>query len=263
MSVDPYHAVQSEIQSSLQTAEQLRASFLRIRSTAHDGNEELEWARNELKATLSTLDADLEDLEESVKIVETTGARMFGLDDREVIQRRRYVSHVRGEIEKMRAEVEGRQPNDSVSRHPSSPIKGTSAYYTLILKVGPATPSGPNTRSSLSGADHEPRDEDHQAQWARQEQQMMLQQQDQTINSIAGTLSTIAQQAGLMGSEISEHNEMLDDLDRSVDRTDSKLSDAMRKMRKFVRETEEKRSGWCIAILIVVLLMLLAAVILV
>ena len=84
---------------------------------------------------------------------------------------------------------------------------------------------------------------------------MMLQQQDQTINSIAGTLSTIAQQAGLMGSEIHEHNEcvvlplpsghgliiffrMLDDLDRSVDRTDSKLTDEMRKMRKFVRETE-------------------------
>ena len=48
MSVDPYHEVQSEIQSSLQSAEQLRASFLRIRSTARDGNEELEWARNEV-----------------------------------------------------------------------------------------------------------------------------------------------------------------------------------------------------------------------
>ena len=84
--------------------------------------------------------------------------------------------------------------------------------------------------------------------------QMMIQQQDQTINSIAGTLSTIAQQAGLMGSEISEHNEcavsafiptrvliccrMLDDLDHDVDRTDSKLSDAMRRMRKLVREIE-------------------------
>ena len=31
---------------------------------------------------------------------------------------------------------------------------------------------------------------------------------------------------------------MLGDLDRGVDRTDSKLSDAMRRMRKFVRETE-------------------------
>lgn len=242
MSVDPYHEVQSEIQGSLRTAEQLRASFLRIRSTARDGNEELEWARNELKATLSALDADLEDLEESVKIVESTGARLFGLDVGEVIQRRRYVSHVRNEIEKMRAEVEGRQPSDSVD---------------------PATPSRSNTLSPSSGADHGLGEEDHQAQWALQEQQMMLQQQDQTITSIAGTLNTIAQQAGLMGSEIREHNEMLDDLDRGVDRTDSKLSDAMRKMRKFVRETEEKKSGWCIAVLILVLLILLAAVILV
>ena len=71
-----------------------------------------------MKATLSSLDADLEDLEESVRyamhfrvavpwldiylltrIVESTGARMFGLDDGEVIQRRRYVGHVRNEIE--------------------------------------------------------------------------------------------------------------------------------------------------------------------
>jgi len=241
MSVDPYHTVQSEIQSSLATAEQLRASFLRIRSTAHEGNEELEWARNELKVTLSALETDLEDLEESVKIVENTGARMFGLDDREVIQRRRYVSHVRGEIENMRVEVEGRPQSDS---------------------TGPGTPVRSNTQSPLNGATHEPRDEDHQAEWARQEQQMMIQQQDQTIHSIAGTLNTIAQQAGLMGSEISEHNEMLGDLDRHVDQTDSKLSDAMRRMRKFVREIEETKSGWCIAILIVVLLILLAAVIL-
>jgi hypothetical protein len=52
MSIDPYHEVQSEIQSSLQAAEQLRASFLRIRSTALEGNEELEWTRNEVRPAL-------------------------------------------------------------------------------------------------------------------------------------------------------------------------------------------------------------------
>jgi hypothetical protein len=48
MSTDPYHAVQHEIQSSLQTAATLRASFLRIRNMARDGSEELVWARNEV-----------------------------------------------------------------------------------------------------------------------------------------------------------------------------------------------------------------------
>ena len=49
MSTDPYHAVQQEIQSSLQTAGTLRASFLRIRSTAREDSEELVWARNEVR----------------------------------------------------------------------------------------------------------------------------------------------------------------------------------------------------------------------
>lgn len=48
MSTDPYHAVQQEIQSSLQSASTLRASYVRIRSTAREGSEELEWARNEV-----------------------------------------------------------------------------------------------------------------------------------------------------------------------------------------------------------------------
>lgn len=75
---------------------------------------------------------------------------------------------------------------------------------------------------------------------------------------------------------------MLDDLERGVDRSDSKLQDAMKKMRKFVRDTEgstlrythsllsptdilncaEKKSGWCIGILVVILLILLMLVIL-
>lgn len=89
MATDPYHAVQAEIQSSLQTALQLRASYVRIRNMAvREDSEELIWARNEvrgtytplfwtvsyfdtiqLKATLAALEADLEDLEESVKYV--------------------------------------------------------------------------------------------------------------------------------------------------------------------------------------------------
>ncbi|TFY70797.1 hypothetical protein EVG20_g2211 [Dentipellis fragilis] len=242
MSVDPYDAVQSEIQVSLQTAEQLCASYVRIRSTAREGSEELEWARSELKGTLAALEADLEDLDESVKIVESTGARMFGLDDAEVIKRRQYVAHVKREIESMRAEVNGEPPTYADVMSPP-PTAGT-----------PKPPLSP-------AASPRPDEDDHQAHWARQEQQMMIQQQDQTISSISGTLSTLAQQAGLMGREIGEHNEMLGDLEQGVDQSDTKLSSAMRRMRKFVRQTEETKSGWCIAILIVILVVLLTIVI--
>ncbi|KAF5389668.1 hypothetical protein D9757_004091 [Collybiopsis confluens] len=245
MATDPYHAVQQDIQTSLQTAGQLRASYVRIRNMARDDSEELVWARNELKATLAALEADLEDLEDSVRIVETTGPRMFGLEELEVQERRQYVSYVRKEVENMRAEV---------NHDLSSNSRNLSSYNS----PGPLH-SGQNTPRLGSERDV---DEDHQEAWAREEQQLMIREQDRTMESIAGTLSTLAQQAGLMGQEIGEHNEMLDDLEQGVDRTDSRLSGAMRKLRKFARQSEERGSGWCIVILIIVLMVLLLVAIL-
>lgn len=91
MSTDPYDVVQGEIQSTLASAGTLLSSYKRIRSTARENSEEVVYARNEvrfcnlrvlawcdtdgwcelvqLKAALSTLEADLEDLEESVRCV--------------------------------------------------------------------------------------------------------------------------------------------------------------------------------------------------
>jgi syntaxin 6 len=176
---------------------------------------------------------------------------MFGLDDAEVIERRRYVGRVRREIQDMRAEVEG------------------ALAHSRVHTPQPATPnsnvrrSGPTSSSSPPDVDDREDAEDHQRQWAREEQMMMMQEQDRTMDSISGTLNTLAQQAGLRGREILEHNEMLDDLEVGVDRTDNKLSGAMRRMRKFIRQTEETKSGWCIMILVVILMILLLAVILV
>jgi len=124
-----------------------------------------------------------------------------------------------------------------------------------------------------------PYGEDDMAAWAREEQQMMMRQQDETMDSISGTLNILAHQASLMGQEIEEHNEyiilsnpcwkksdktlrLLDDLDRNVDHVDHKLQGAMQRMRTFLRDSEEKGSGYCIVFLIVVLLALLLAVIL-
>jgi hypothetical protein len=56
---------------------------------------------------------------------------------------------------------------------------------------------------------------------------------------------------------------MLDDIEQGVDRSNTKLDDAMKRMRKFLRDTEETKSGWCIIILIIILLALLLAVILI
>lgn len=96
----------------------------------------------------------------------------------------------------MRAEVEG-------ASRPHTPLPPTS-NPNISGTRSPRPEAYTDTRARAAPDDD---DEDHQRQWAREEQQMMIQEQDRTIDTISGTLSTLAQQAGLMGQEIGEHNE--------------------------------------------------------
>ena len=56
---------------------------------------------------------------------------------------------------------------------------------------------------------------------------------------------------------------MLDDLEQNVDRSESNMSSAMHRLRKFLRDSEDSKSNWCIMILVFVLMVLLLVVILV
>ena len=56
---------------------------------------------------------------------------------------------------------------------------------------------------------------------------------------------------------------MLDNLEQNVDRSENKMSSAMRRLRKFLRESDDFKSNCCIMILVFVLMALLLAVILV
>lgn len=51
MSIDPYHAVQQEVETLLHNADQLFASYRRIRNIASSDSEELTYARNEVYIT--------------------------------------------------------------------------------------------------------------------------------------------------------------------------------------------------------------------
>jgi syntaxin 6 len=55
MSTDPYHAVQQEIETSLNAAVTLRASFLRIQNMmgGREESEELRWAKSEVSCISS------------------------------------------------------------------------------------------------------------------------------------------------------------------------------------------------------------------
>jgi len=78
MSVDPYDEVVSDVRAALEAASSMHEGLLRQKRTGRSA-EELDWSRDELSAALEGLDGDVEELESTIRVVETGGPRMFGI----------------------------------------------------------------------------------------------------------------------------------------------------------------------------------------
>ncbi|KAL0255539.1 hypothetical protein I308_100343 [Cryptococcus tetragattii IND107] len=238
MATDPYIDLKREVEASLSTIHSLTQNHPDIFSKS-SASETIQ-AQDELRGTLSMLETDVEDLEESVRVVEDMGER-WGLGANEVHKRRDFVQRVKREVESLRYKVHHLGASNSKGKGKDN----ASGRY----------------RDEPADLERGGYDEDEVRRWEAQEQEMLVRKQDDTLGIISGTLHTLASQAGLIGHEVHEQNEMLDDLSTRVEHTDSKLRKVQRTMGDFIRRNEETKSGWCILILIIVLMILLLLVI--
>ncbi|WWD22082.1 hypothetical protein CI109_106571 [Kwoniella shandongensis] len=243
MSRDPYIDVKREVEQSLSTLQSLLSSHSRLQSSSTSSSSpELLEAEDELRNTLSNLEGDLEDLEESVTVVEGMGDK-WGIGAGEVRRRREFVEGVKRDVDGLRGMVYNKGKK-----------KGKGKGKEAIRSDG-------RYRDDPGDLERGREDPDEVRRWEAEEQQMLVQRQDDTLGVISGTLHNLASQAGLIGQEVHVQGEMLDDLSTRVDNTDNRLRKVQRTMTDFIRRNEETKSGWCIAILIVILIILLMLVI--
>ncbi|KAG0942678.1 hypothetical protein G6F30_005629 [Rhizopus arrhizus] len=93
------------------------------------------------------------------------------------------------------------------------------------------------------------------------QQSFVIQEQDQHLDAMGGTLINLKEIAGTMNREIDDHVIILDDLGERVDRSEGRLNTAMRRVTDILRKEEESKSGYCICCLIIILIILLVLVI--
>ncbi|UOH81005.1 hypothetical protein LQV05_003667 [Cryptococcus neoformans] len=186
MATDPYIDLKREVEASLSTIHSLTQNHPDI--FRKSSSPETFQAQEELRGALSMLETDVEDLEESVRVVEDMGER-WGLGTNEVHKRRDFVQRVKREVESLRYKV----------------------YH-----IGPSNPKGKGKDGASGRYRDEPADlergydEDEVRRWEAQEQEMLVKKQDDTLGIISGTLHTLASQAGLIGHEVHEQNEYVE-----------------------------------------------------
>ncbi|GAA5897034.1 hypothetical protein JCM8208_006150 [Rhodotorula glutinis] len=239
---DPYFEVKGEVEAGLRSLSSLAAALARHDRSSPDPQQR-DYTLAEIRATLTTIEPDLEELDEAVVSLEEPGvARRLGVADYEVRARRDFVQRAKGEVAAIRRQLPAPDPLSS------------SANRKRLSASSAACP--PSYQPSDPSARDEDGDDDPNADFEMQHQTILMEQQDRTLTDISGTVGLLREQAHLMGREVFEQNQMIDELDEHVDSTAGRLAKAQRKMDRFVRENNSA-SNWCIFILMIVLSILL------
>ncbi len=85
-------------------------------------------------------------------------------------------------------------------------------------------------------------------------------QQDQHLEDVSQTVSTLKQVATVMGNELDDQTRLINDLEMDVDNTQTKLTGGLGRMHQFIKDNADTKQQWTICILIACLILLLVFV---
>ncbi|KAM5172461.1 syntaxin-10 [Mantella aurantiaca] len=241
---DPFSVVRGEVQKSLNTS---RGLYQRWCELLQDSNvtsaEEFDWTTNELRNSLRSIEWDLEDLEETISIVEAN-PKKFKISEVELIERRNFVETTRSSLKEMRD-------------HISSPRAQAVTERKTREALGVSRPAASDHFSRLDDeimSGNSRYIEDQQAQ-----QQLIIDEQDADLELVSGSIRVLKDMSGRIGDELDEQAVMLDDFSHEMDNTQTGMDSVLKRLAKVSHMTSDRRQ-WCAIIVLVVALLILLIV---
>uniref|UniRef100_A0A8C5RAA9 Syntaxin 6 n=1 Tax=Leptobrachium leishanense TaxID=445787 RepID=A0A8C5RAA9_9ANUR len=242
---DPFFVVKGEVQKAVNTAQglfQRWTDLLQDPSTAT--REELDWTTNELRNNLRSIEWDLEDLDETISIVESN-PRKFSLDPAEMRQRKAFINETRQCVKAMKDQM----------TNPSVQALAEKKSRQALLGEGSKQQAWNPEREKYKGLDNDLQTANSQyieSQGAQQ--QLIMEQQDEDLELVSGSIGVLKNMSQRIGNELDEQAVMLDDFSHELDTAQSRMDNVLKKLAKVSHMTSDRRQ-WCAIIVLLVLLL--------
>ncbi|XP_073443486.1 syntaxin-10 isoform X1 [Dendrobates tinctorius] len=268
---DPFSVVRGEVQKALNTSRGLYQRWCELLQEDHmTSTEEFDWTTNELRNSLRSIEWDLEDLEETISIVESN-QKKFKISEAELTERRDFVEKTRSSLKEMRDHISSpraqaftERKNREVTRSPYGAVTLYNIPHSHLWSLHSQAlgVSHPLTSDHFSRLDDEIVSgnsryiEDQQAQ-----QQLIMNEQDAELELVSGSIRVLKNMSGKIGDELDEQAVMLNEFSYEMDNTQSRMDTVLKRMAKVSHMTSDRRQ-WCaiitlVAILFIVLILLL------
>lgn len=245
---DPFFVVKGEVQKAVNTAQGLFQRWTELlQGPSAATREEIDWTTNELRNNLRSIEWDLEDLDETISIVEAN-PRKFNLDATELSIRKAFITSTRQIVRDMKDQMSASSVQALAERKNRQALLGDSSSQNW--DAGVMDRYGRLDRELQLANSHFI--EEQQAQ-----QQLIVEQQDEQLELVSGSIGVLKNMSQRIGGELEEQAVMLDDFSHELESTQSRLDNVMKKLAKVSHMTSDRRQWCAIAILFAVLLVVL------
>ncbi|XP_053438226.1 syntaxin-10 isoform X1 [Nycticebus coucang] len=239
---DPFFVVRGEVQKAVNTARGLYQRWCELlQESTSVRREELDWTTNELRNGLRSIEWDLEDLEETIGIVESNPGK-FKLPAGDLQERKEFVERMQEAVQEMKDHMVSPTAIASMERNNRE-----------MLAAKPAAQKSPSDLLDASAVSATSRYiEEQQAM-----QQLIIDQQDQQLEMVSGSIQVLKHVSARVGEQLDEQGIMLDAFAHEMDNTQSRMDGVLRKMAKVSHMTSDRRQWCAIMVLLGVLLVVL------
>uniref|UniRef100_A0A3Q2LU00 Syntaxin 6 n=1 Tax=Equus caballus TaxID=9796 RepID=A0A3Q2LU00_HORSE len=220
---DPFFVVKGEVQKAVNTAQGLFQRWTELlQDPSAATREEIDWTTNELRNNLRSIEWDLEDLDETISIVEAN-PRKFNLDATELSIRKAFITSTRQVVRDMKDQMSTSSVQALAERKNRQALLGDSGSQNW--STGTADKYGRLDRELQLANSHFI--EEQQAQ-----QQLIVEQQDEQLELVSGSIGVLKNMSQRIGGELEEQAVMLDDFSHELESTQSRLDNVMKKLAK-------------------------------
>ncbi|GIY67191.1 syntaxin-10 [Caerostris darwini] len=227
---DPFFVVKNEVVEAVTKTKDLYQRWCELKDLNLISKEEIEWSTNELKNSFRSIEWDLEDLEETISIVEKN-PKQFKIDCTEINTRKAFIDKTKEEVQSMKDKM-----FETREKKMRQGLLGTGYAKYTRLENEIESP----TQSNI-------------IEETQKTQQLIVDAQEEQIERVGATVGTLKSMSNQIRNELDEQSVMLDDLGYEMEVTESKMDATVSKIAKALHMTSDRRQWTAIGVLLLIM----------
>lgn len=239
---DPFHVVKDELVGKLSSIANKVARFngLLYGPATSAGNPQFRECKKSLAREIRAAEAQLKDLGLTVDYVERDRPSFPHIDDRELGERRGFVSKARAELSGARDAAAGPRARAKMDADEKAAVATEHGHY------------GAKTDIEMANTDF--------IHGAHAQTRATMREQDENLEQLDGAVDRVHRMAEEIHGELSTQSRMIDEMEGELDETTDKMNFVMGKLAKLLK-TKDTCQLWTIVALTVVLVVMVMLVI--